>query len=398
MFPTRILLATDVSPEATRAAQMAVGLSTRLDSELHLVHVGVAPSVYAAAESEILDFEFHEKIRERAEEEAEITLNEQVAEIREAGGEVAGAHARVGRPDAEIVRVAEEIGAGLVVLGSRGMGPIRRALMGSVSRSVVRHAHCSVLVVRESGGGGELPSKILLAFDGSVEAQLAARAAVEITGAADSELHVLYTMQTERYMPYPGPEVWEDWKANLERAKRHARSWVEGQAKGMQADGPKAAHAHLAFGRPDEEIVKLSEELEAELIVLGSRGLGRMRRALMGSVSDSVVRHAHCSVLVVRHSSQEERAEGTARTLLREMREVHNDRHPDQPLQEETPLHPHLAAERLDLSPEHPDYGDAMGWLEYSGAIVPYDPGASLSGMGTHAITRRGLEILEEDT
>ena len=46
-------------------------------------------------------------------------------------------------------RLAEEIGAGLVIVGSRGLGPLRRALMGSVSTSVVRHAHCSVLVVRD---------------------------------------------------------------------------------------------------------------------------------------------------------------------------------------------------------------------------------------------------------
>ncbi|MBX6765035.1 MAG: universal stress protein, partial [Rubrobacteraceae bacterium] len=54
----------------------------------------------------------------------------------------------LGRPDVEIVAVAEEIGADLVVVGSRGLGGLRRTLMGSVSDSVVRHAHCSVLVVR----------------------------------------------------------------------------------------------------------------------------------------------------------------------------------------------------------------------------------------------------------
>jgi nucleotide-binding universal stress UspA family protein len=284
---------------------MAVGLSNGLDSELYVVHVGVAPGAYAAAESEILDFEFYEKLRKHAGEQAGTRLEEQLAEIRQAGGEVAGAHARVGPPDAEILRVAEELGAGLVVVGSRGRGPIRRVLLGSVSSSVVRHAHCSVLAVRgfNGGEGSELPKKILLAFDGSGEAKLAARAAVEITAAADSELHVLYAMQTERYIPYPGPEVWEGWEANLERAKRHARSWVEGQAKGMQAEGTGTTHAHLAFGEADEEIVRLGEELEAGIIVLGSRGLGKIRRALMGSVSDSVVRHAHCSVLVLRQNA-----------------------------------------------------------------------------------------------
>jgi nucleotide-binding universal stress UspA family protein len=75
-------------------------------------------------------------------------LDEQVKRVAEAGGDISGAHAKVGRPDAEIVRLAEELGAGLIVLGSRGLGGVRRALMGSVSDSVVRHAHTSVLVVR----------------------------------------------------------------------------------------------------------------------------------------------------------------------------------------------------------------------------------------------------------
>jgi nucleotide-binding universal stress UspA family protein len=64
-------------------------------------------------------------------------------------GEVVEVYARLGRPDAEIVGLADELGAGLIVLGSRGLGSLRRALMGSVSDSVVRHAPCPVLVVRE---------------------------------------------------------------------------------------------------------------------------------------------------------------------------------------------------------------------------------------------------------
>ena len=63
--------------------------------------------------------------------------------------------------DAEIVDLAEEIGAGLIVMGSRGYGPIRQALIGSVSDSVVRHAHCPVMVVR--GEPLAFPTNILLA-------------------------------------------------------------------------------------------------------------------------------------------------------------------------------------------------------------------------------------------
>jgi nucleotide-binding universal stress UspA family protein len=304
VFATRILLATDGSAEAARAARMAVGISNELDCELHVLSMGTAPSAYAPAESEILDFEFYQEIRQRAEEEARTRLDEEAQKIGDAGGQVAGTHARVGRPDEEIVRLAEELGVGLVVLGSRGLGPLRRALMGSVSSSVVRHAHCPVLVVRNGEREVEyLPRSILLPFDGSEEADAAARAAVEIASAGHAKMHVLYVLEVERYMPYPGPEAWE-WKASLERAKRLARSWVEGQGRRMQTEQAMTIEAHLAFGKPDQEIVRLSEELGADLVVVGSRGLGGLRRALMGSVSDSVVQHARCSVLVVREQAE----------------------------------------------------------------------------------------------
>lgn len=68
--------------------------------------------------------------------------------MKAAGADIAQAHLRMGRPDAEIVALAEEIGAGLIILGSRGLGGMKRVLMGGVSDSAVRHAHCPVLVVR----------------------------------------------------------------------------------------------------------------------------------------------------------------------------------------------------------------------------------------------------------
>jgi nucleotide-binding universal stress UspA family protein len=140
IFPTKILLATDGSREAELATTTAVDLAKSTDSELHVIYVEPALPMIA---------DFADPGPERTEPESRRLLDEQVERIREAGGTVAEAHLRLGRPDDQIVQVGEELGAGLIVMGSRGRGGVRRALLGSVSDSVVRHAHCPVLVVRE---------------------------------------------------------------------------------------------------------------------------------------------------------------------------------------------------------------------------------------------------------
>jgi nucleotide-binding universal stress UspA family protein len=149
IFPTKILLATDGSKEAKLAFASAAELSEKTDSELHVVYVGHMPLVsYESPGATILDPDLLGRMQEDAKQEARTKLDEQVQRVGQTG-EVAEMHARVGRPDAEIVGLADELDAGLIVLGSRGLGPLRRALMGSVSDSVVRHAHCPVLIVRE---------------------------------------------------------------------------------------------------------------------------------------------------------------------------------------------------------------------------------------------------------
>jgi nucleotide-binding universal stress UspA family protein len=135
-FPTVILVATDGSEEAWTASRMAAGVAEGTGSELHLVYVagtgGADPRVY-----------------ERMRRSSRAFLDEQAGKMRAAGAKIAKKHLRNGRPEQEIVALAEELGAGLIVMGGRGLGGVKRGLMGSVSDSVVRHAHCPVLVARE---------------------------------------------------------------------------------------------------------------------------------------------------------------------------------------------------------------------------------------------------------
>ena len=143
IFPTRVLLATDGSPDATLAAQSAVELCERTGSELHVVHIGeYLPTFYAQTEEEPAELRHI----------AQRLLDEQIERLQAAGGQVAQAHLLLGRPAEQIVNLSEELGVGVIVIGSRGLSALRRVLLGSVSESVVRHAHCPVFVVRADGG------------------------------------------------------------------------------------------------------------------------------------------------------------------------------------------------------------------------------------------------------
>jgi nucleotide-binding universal stress UspA family protein len=157
IFPAKILLATDGSKEAALALQTATDLAKSTGSELHLVYVEASSYVFPTTDWTSLGGEdLPTRLDEVAKEAAKTKVDEQAQRVREADGEVAGAHARVGYPEAEIVDLAEELGVGLIVMGSRGLGGIRRALMGSISDSVVRHAHCPVLVTRHMPKGSRV--------------------------------------------------------------------------------------------------------------------------------------------------------------------------------------------------------------------------------------------------
>jgi nucleotide-binding universal stress UspA family protein len=145
------------------------------------------------------------------------------------------------------------------------------------------------------------PAKIVLAIDGSQEAGLAAEAATELSRDTGSEVHVTYVLPTPEELighHYYSSEIRE---SLIEQARSEARKFLEQRAEQIKSEGAKVIGTHLRTGEPDKEIIRLSEEIDANMIVMGSRGLGAVRRALMGSVSDSVVKHAHCPVLVMRH-------------------------------------------------------------------------------------------------
>lgn len=139
---TKLLVASDGSDESRLAIGRAVHLANADDAELHIVHVGLLSQW---VQPDTLSSKQYEQLKE----EAQDRLDAEVAYAEEVGGTVTKAHRRMGKADAEIIELSEELEADLVLLGSRGQNTIERIVLGNDSESVVRYAPCSVMVVRQ---------------------------------------------------------------------------------------------------------------------------------------------------------------------------------------------------------------------------------------------------------
>ena len=149
IIPARILLAIDDSKEAELATRRAVDLAGGTGSELHVVYVGQLPN-FLMQDPEVLGF--NRKLYDEVERESQEVFRKLIWRVKVSGGVVSGSHFRLGNVAEEIVELAEELGADLIVVGSRGHTGVRRAIEGSISDLVVHHAHCPVMTVRADKG------------------------------------------------------------------------------------------------------------------------------------------------------------------------------------------------------------------------------------------------------
>jgi nucleotide-binding universal stress UspA family protein len=140
------------------------------------------------------------------------------------------------------------------------------------------------------------PAKILVATDGSEDSQLAARTAVELAEKTSSELHVVYVL------PWPDQGMRDLWGFDdraRDAAEVRGRERLKELAEGIEAMGAEVAGTHFESGNPEVRIVAVAEEMGAGFLVMGKTGYGGLRRAVLGSISDYVVRHAASPVVVV---------------------------------------------------------------------------------------------------
>jgi nucleotide-binding universal stress UspA family protein len=175
----------------------------------------------------------------------------------------------------------------LVAVGSRGLDALDRFMLGSVSTHVIHHVSCSVLVVREAP---RTIRRIVLAVDGSSVSKRAVQFLVRtMSPLADARMREPVIVTVTHAMPF----------LNYPELRDAGKAMVEETATKLLRAGYRVEQVPR-LGNPADEILKVSETHEADLIVTGAKGLGAIGRFFLGSVSTRVVQHATCSVLVVR--------------------------------------------------------------------------------------------------
>jgi nucleotide-binding universal stress UspA family protein len=141
------------------------------------------------------------------------------------------------------------------------------------------------------------PTKILLATDGSEDAELATRIAADLSTRAGSELHVVHVREPLPRYSYSGvtPDVYS---YGVNEKREEGRKLLDEQVERITESGLQIHRAHLVAAPSVDEILDLAEEIDADLIAVGSRGPGPINRIRLGSVSTKVVRAAREPVLV----------------------------------------------------------------------------------------------------
>jgi nucleotide-binding universal stress UspA family protein len=285
-LPRKILLATDGSEDAELAGLAAASLSVGSGAELHIVHAWQSvPHLLVDADS--------------FEEEAARILKVQAERVADAGAAVRVAHLVMGPPVDAILDLGEEIGADLLVVGSRGHGTLERLILGSVSEGVVHHATHAVLVLR----GGEdawPPERVVIGDDGSEAAKKAGELASSIGGLFGARCALVRVYpelpEADRVGRALDPRVVDD-------ALRHAERELRERAEQLGSLAGRRPRIGMAAGDAAVAILERAQEGDAarSLIAVGSRGLGLARRLRLGSVSTKVLRAARGPVLVYPH-------------------------------------------------------------------------------------------------
>jgi len=291
----KVLYATDGFEPAIQAGQLLakIGDKARIDvTVMSVTHAGMPAPEHLPL---VLD-----PLVSRRKATLEI-VDAAVAKLQSAGFTARG-HTAEGHPGQEIVRAVEEDWYDLVVLGAGGRSWLGNRLLGSVSTYVLHSSPWSVLIVHEASEGEH--GRVLIGTDGSRGADFTVATLARWADPARTEMKVVSVVPSNSPLLFTGPTSYippEAYQQNdeVQKLMRTRGQRSADRAAALLGDAGFKVEVHIASGNPTEQLLKEAEDGHFDLVAVGSRGQGPIRRALLGSVSDQLVRHS-CAALIGR--------------------------------------------------------------------------------------------------
>jgi nucleotide-binding universal stress UspA family protein len=292
----KILVPLDFSPASMQALDYAIALAKQFRAAIHLLHVhppDEAASVPGAAHLLLQSAEAIER------------LNEELTGIHRKRVEPfcpENCHIRGGRPYQEIIGLARELDANLIVLSTRGYSGLKHLLLGSTAEQVVRSAPCPVLVARKQKRRSKASPKafairtILVPTDFSQCALAGAEYAAFLArtlGATLRLFHAIYPYTNYVFVDRAGVRL----SGLVEAVKETARQEMDG-LKRMDFLRGLPVQTETRPGHAVDEICAAASEPDVDLIVTSTHGRTGLKHTLIGSVAEHVVRYSECPVLV----------------------------------------------------------------------------------------------------
>lgn len=292
--PKRILVATDFSENATQAVYYAVALADPFGSELTLLHV-VSPFRYDPNNP---DRRFPQV--DELYDEIEKLARERLIRMRQVRKNLA-INCELVRglsPAASILDFAEAGNFDLIVMGTHGIAPVKRFLIGSITTRVLRRAAVPVLTLRQAQALDANPSikNILVPLDFSEAAREVLAYAVAYAKTFHAHLEFLHVI--EEFIPSSYFDSEEEKMKLIPRFREKSHQALLKFVADWVPTGVKHDF-HVRTGKPHREIVAFADEANVDLIVMMSHGQGGVDRLLIGSITEKVVRIAAQPVLVV---------------------------------------------------------------------------------------------------
>jgi len=291
--PHPILVPSDLSSSSAEAVRVARQIA-RDDEQVTVVYVALDHDLIAPGNIWGMDDVVQETAEECKERLSRWIADNNLGSVRQ--------EIRRGDPGMEICKLANDLSCPLIVVPSHGRKGLSRILLGSVAERIIRHADCSVLVVRRDGTEEESISdwqprqRVVVPIDLSESSALAVDTALQLVAEPQhvDVINVVYTMN-DTLAAGSIAVTQEDLEKNRSECLQrflHDHGWT-------------SLSSHILFGEPGMSIADYADDTMAELVVMPSHGFHGFNRLLLGSTTERVLRHTKAPVLVLRRLDAE---------------------------------------------------------------------------------------------